>query len=114
MSDPQQLSNFNIKNFQRLRRWHSLISWGKKYKLGAKIEIALAILALLSGILTYAALSRKVAPFEVATANIGILLLMNVILLLALAGLIARRLVILWSERKKGQSASKLHSRIVG
>jgi len=74
----------------------------------------MAVLAIISGVATYAALSRKSAPFEIGTDNLRFLMLFNVVVMLGLAGLIARRLARLWAARRQGLAGSRLHSRIVG
>src|SRR3546814_8868415 len=45
--------------------------------------------------------------------HILLLLLADLVISLGLAALIARRLAILWIERKKGRAGSRLHGRLV-
>lgn len=81
-------------------------------RLGAKMAAAVAALALVSSIATVVALTRE-APFDVTGGTIRALLLLDVILLLALAALIVRPLTRLWTARREGLAGSKLHGRLV-
>ncbi|MCK5574641.1 MAG: HAMP domain-containing protein, partial [Sphingomonadales bacterium] len=90
------------------------IRWSRSVRLGNKLAIALAVLALISGTATFAAMTRTEAPFDPGGTTLQILLMVDVIIFLALAGIIARRLVIVWLEHRRGAAGSKLHARIVG
>jgi len=81
---------------------------------GAKIEIGLAILAVASGVGTYAALSRESAAARPGDGLVATLLLVNLVLLVTLAALVARRAVSVWLARRQGSAGSKLHLRLVG
>ncbi len=77
-----------------------------------KVGILLVILAIISGFITYAALTET-PPFG-DDPNIVIWLLnIDLILLLLLVSLIARRIVGVWSGRKRGIAGSHLHVRLV-
>ena len=76
------------------------------------IALAVAVAAVVSGIVTYLTLAG-LAPYEPTSGVIIALLLLNIALVLALAGLIAWRLVRLWAERRSGQAGSRLHVRLV-
>ena len=102
------------KKYFLARRWGYFLRWLSANNVGGKAEFTLAVLAIVSGVATYFAMSRKSAPFELASGTMQILMLGNVVFLLALAGLIGRRLARLWAARKQGIAGSKLHGRIVG
>lgn len=91
-----------------------LLRWSRRYNIAGKAEVAVAVAAIISGIATYAALSQRAGPVDIATGTVRVLLLLNVILLLTMAALIARRVTRLWMARRKGIAGSRLHGRIVG
>lgn len=72
----------------------------------------LVFCVLISGIATYAALT-EIPPLGDDPDTVIWLLNLNFILLLALVGLVAWRLVGLWSGRRRGLAGSHLHVRLV-
>jgi two-component system nitrogen regulation sensor histidine kinase NtrY len=81
-----------------------------------KFERTVALILLVGG------LSCGIATFVAMTGNLSVaanarhillLLLADLIISLGLAALIARRLAILWIERKKGRAGARLHGRLV-
>ncbi|HKS88975.1 MAG TPA: PAS domain-containing sensor histidine kinase [Stellaceae bacterium] len=78
-----------------------------------KIAIALAAAALASGIATYLALTGA-PPFGPGASSVLILLNLDLVLLLALATLVAKRLVVVWARRRRGLAGSRLQVRLVG
>lgn len=88
--------------------------WGRRTGFGLKLEIGLALLALISGAATYVALSRRSAAIDVTDGTIALLLLVNLVLLVSLAALVARRVVTVWFEKRRGSAGSRLHLRFVG
>ncbi|GJL84807.1 MAG: PAS domain-containing sensor histidine kinase [Micavibrio sp.] len=73
---------------------------------------ALALAAIVSGFATYAALTDT-PPFGDDPGMVIWLLNLDLIILLSLVGLIAKRLVSLWSGRKRKLAGSRLHVRLV-
>ena len=89
---------------RRVRR--SAFSW-------QNIVAALLVLAsIASGFATYAALN-EVPPFGNDPDTVIWLLTLDLVLLLSLVALVARRIVALWSGRKRGLAGSHLHVRLV-
>src|SRR5215472_9681330 len=86
--------------------------WAGRVGLGRKIAIALAIAALGSGIATYLALTGA-PPFGPRPNAVLSLLNLDLILLLALGAVIAKRLVEVWAERRRGLAGSRLQVRLV-
>jgi len=76
------------------------------------IALAVALAALVSGVLTYLTLTG-LAPYNPTPAVMVVLIVVDLSLVLALAALIAWRLTRLWIERKSGAAGSKLHIRLV-
>src|ERR1700692_898439 len=88
-------------------------SWAGRTGLRRKIAIALAAAALASGIATYLALTGA-PPFGPRPAVVLSLLNLDLVLLLLLAALVAKRLVEVWAERRRGLAGSRLQVRLVG
>src|SRR5229473_2542222 len=92
------------------RRVHT---WTGGIGLWRKVAIALAAAALASGIATYLALTGA-SPFGDRPNGVLTLLNLDLVLLLALASVVAKRLVEVWMERRRGLAGSRLQVRLVG
>ena len=89
--------------------------WAGRVALGRKLVIALIVAALGMAVLTYAVLSGW-ASFGASEKNVRrILILLNIdlVLFLILGAIVARRLVQLWMERRRGAVGSRIHTRLV-
>src|SRR6266478_1517671 len=91
---------------RRVRTWTGGIG------LWRKVAITLAAAALASGIATYLALTGA-PPFGPRPGVVLSLLNLDLILLLALAALVAKRLVEVWAGRRRGLAGSRLQVRLV-
>lgn len=89
-----------------------LDSWSKRHGLPRKFAFGLAVAALASGVATGAALTGT-SPFGPDPRTILILLNLDLILFLLLGAVVARRLVRVWMERRRGSAGSQLHTRFV-
>lgn len=89
------------------------LAWCEKHKVSEKLAIALAVAAGISVVATYIALTDA-PPLIRGRKFLIFLLYLDLVLLLLLAGVVARRFVSLWAERKSGTAGSQLHSRMVG
>jgi two-component system nitrogen regulation sensor histidine kinase NtrY len=78
----------------------------------SQLALGVTLLAVLSGLVTYAILTG-IIPYTPTQGGMVILLLVNLTLGLSLGALIAWRLVRLWSERRSGRAGAKLHVRLV-
>jgi two-component system nitrogen regulation sensor histidine kinase NtrY len=76
------------------------------------IALGVALAALVSGILTYLTITG-LTPYNPTPATMVLLIVVDLSLVLALAGLIVWRLTRLWMERRSGAAGSKLHLRLV-
>ena len=76
------------------------------------IALAIALLAVLSSVATYASLTGLV-PYSPTHGGLIALLIVNLTLVLALGALIAWRLTRLWAERRSGSAGARLHVRLV-
>ncbi|HYB57895.1 MAG TPA: PAS domain-containing sensor histidine kinase [Alphaproteobacteria bacterium] len=90
-------------------RW---TGWFARSGLGRLLAIALAVCAALSGLATYAALT-KALPVEVSPNLILVFLYCDLILLLLLVVVVAHRITMVWMERRRGSAGSRLHVRLV-
>ena len=88
-------------------------SWAGGTGLWRRIAIALAAAALASGVATYLALTGA-PPFGPRPGVVLSLLYLDLVLLLLLAALVAKRLVEVWVERRRGLAGSRLQIRLVG
>ena len=94
------------------RTWLRLRVWARRIDLGRKLALSLALLAVASGIATYVSLTRS-SPFGPDPRSVLVLLLADLMLLASLGAIVARRLVKLWVERRRGSAGSRLHTRTV-
>lgn len=77
-----------------------------------RLALALTIAAIVSGLATYVAISGA-PPYGSDVRTILILLNLDLVLLLLLGLIIARRLVALYMQRRQGSAGSRLHLRLV-
>jgi two-component system nitrogen regulation sensor histidine kinase NtrY len=87
-------------------------TWAGRIGLRRKIAIVLAAAALVSGIATYLALTGA-PPFGPRPVVVLSLLNLDLVLLLALAALVVKRLVEVWASRRRGLAGSRLQVRLV-
>src|SRR5436853_3076147 len=90
-----------------------LRSWTGGIGVWRKVAIALAAAALASGIATYLALTGA-SPFGPRSKVVLTLLNLDLVLLLALAAVVAKRLVEVSMERRRGLAGSRLQIQLVG
>jgi two-component system nitrogen regulation sensor histidine kinase NtrY len=95
-----------------VNRWRMLRDWGQRVGLLRKAAYVLTFLAIVSGIGSYITFANAGPAGPDAQVVLGLLYL-NLSLLLALAGLVAHRLVDIWSRRRRGLAGSQLHGRLV-
>jgi two-component system nitrogen regulation sensor histidine kinase NtrY len=86
--------------------------WAGRIGLWPKVAIALATVALGAGIATYLVLTGA-PPFDPHPNAVLSILNLDLVLLLALGALVAKRLVEIWAERKRGLAGSRLQIRLV-
>ncbi|HFD16246.1 MAG TPA: HAMP domain-containing protein, partial [Rhodospirillales bacterium] len=84
----------------------------RQFDLERRVALALAVVAVLAGFATYLQISSA-PPFGGGIRWVVLLLNLDLILLLLLGVLIARRLVHLVLQRRRGRHGSRLHGRLV-
>ncbi len=87
------------------------IDWARRVGLERKLALTLLVMAVASGLTTYAELTGNIGALR-SRATIW-LLLVDLIVLLLLGTVLARRLVALWAERRSGLAGARLHARMV-
>lgn len=95
--------------FHRLS--NSLLCYLHNDLLWRRLGLFLSIAAILSGIATYVVLTGA-TPFSDKTRTVLPLIYLDLTLMLLLAVIIAKRIVELWIERRRGLAGSKLHVQI--
>ncbi len=86
--------------------------WAQRHRLARNLALTLTFAAIASGIATYIALTGS-PPFGPDPNTLLALIIVDLVLLLPLAMLVAQRIVRLWVERRKGRAGSRLHARLV-
>ncbi len=90
-----------------------VMAWAGRVGLAKKLAIALTAASVVAGVATYAALNDT-PPFGTsAPETVTLLLTLDLVLLLLLGLLVARRMVQVWMRRRRGQAGSRLHVRLV-
>ncbi len=88
------------------------LSWLRAVSRPSLLAFGVGILAVLSGIATYA-MVMGLLPYTPTQTGLVAILLVNLTLGLTLAALIAWRLTRLWSARRSGIAGARLHVRLV-
>ncbi|HET6470081.1 MAG TPA: PAS domain-containing sensor histidine kinase [Geminicoccaceae bacterium] len=84
----------------------------RRFDIERRLALFLTVCAILSGLATYWVIAGT-PPFGADVRTVLVLLNLDLILLLCLGVIIARRLVLLWAERRQGSAGSRLHVRLV-
>lgn len=100
---------------QRLRRHtRRFARWASRADLYPRLEVTVALLVIVLGIGSYAILTGASAPAAGFSPSLVTgLLVVNLLPLMALFVLIARRVAILLSNRRKGTAGAQMHVRLV-
>jgi len=93
--------------------WITLRLWARRVDLGRKMAIGLTVAALASSTATFAVLNGA-ASLTPDPMTIVAFLGVDVLLVLALAAVVVRRLIQVWGEGRRGGAGSRLHIRLVG
>ncbi|MGH6890491.1 MAG: ATP-binding protein [Rhizomicrobium sp.] len=78
----------------------------------SRLAAAVGLLAVVSGVVSYATVTGLV-PYHPTSAALIALLVSNLLLVLSLGALIGWRLIRLWIDRRSGIAGAKLHVRLV-
>jgi two-component system nitrogen regulation sensor histidine kinase NtrY len=88
------------------------VEWARRNEIERKLSILLLAMALGCGIATYLSMSGSLG-IRVYPRTVLLLLIADLIVLLLLGAVVARRLVLLWAERRRGLAGARLHARLV-
>ena len=87
----------------------SITRWLLQLALTRRAAILLTIAAVISCVATYSVMTKRSTDIN----TVYWLLNLDLILLLAMGTVVARQVVRLWSERKRGIAGARLHVRLV-
>jgi two-component system nitrogen regulation sensor histidine kinase NtrY len=93
--------------------WQRTLRWAARVKLARRLAAALSVASLLAGLATYGALTENPLVGASNPTTVTLLLTLDMVLLLLLGVLIARRVVKIWMGRRRGIAGSALHVRLV-
>ena len=85
-----------------------VLEWARRSRIERKLALVIVVLALCSGVVTFGVMTDHL-PIAADPQTVLLLLVGDLVLLLGLSALIARRLAVLWAERKRGRAGSRLH-----
>ncbi|MBI1209545.1 MAG: HAMP domain-containing protein [Azospirillum sp.] len=91
--------------------WRQVLARANGGRFASRLALALIVASIAAGLATYGALTESFGATRPATVTL--LLTLDLILLLLLGALIARRVVGIWAERRRGLAGSRLHVRLV-
>lgn len=91
------------------RAWRGFVAWASRVELGNKLIFAFVVLAIGCGVATYVVMTAS-TPLAAREQQLYILLNIDLVVLLALGALIARRIASVWSRR--GQAGGRLHAHL--
>jgi two-component system, NtrC family, nitrogen regulation sensor histidine kinase NtrY len=92
---------------------HGIRRWVDQVGLAQKLAWILAAVATVSALATYLVMTDSALVIQRNPTNVLILLYVDLVVLLAFAALIARRVVELWVDRRRRLAGSRLHVRLV-
>lgn len=92
------------------RAWVRFRQWGRRTRLSRRLAWALAGAGTVSGVSTYAVMTRSA---ESDPLLVLALLNLDLIILVLLVGILARNAVQLWARRRRGQPGARLHVQVV-
>ena len=93
--------------------YNHVLTWWLRFGLGRKLAIALAAAAAASGMATVLSMTGWSSTPDPDPDTVLVLLYLDAVLLLLLGVVIIRRMVMIWSDRRRGQAGSGLHTRLV-
>ena len=88
------------------------LAWLRRPEVERRLALLLTILAVVCGLAAYVVISQK-PPYGARVRTVLLLLSLDLVLLLGLALIIARRLVKVVVEWRQGHAGSRLHTRLV-
>jgi len=97
--------------------WHrtgaQMTRLSRSADLARRLELALTVAVFVSGVATFAALTRTSPLGGPNPRTVFSLLVLDLLLILPLTALIGRRIATVWAERRAGVAGARLHVRLV-
>ncbi|CAK0772281.1 Nitrogen regulation protein NtrY homolog [Azospirillaceae bacterium] len=93
--------------------WRKLMAWARRTGPTDTLALAISVAATAAGFATYLALTESSPLGTTKASTITLLLTLDLILLLLLGALIARRIVRIWIGRRRGLAGSRFYVRLV-
>lgn len=90
---------------------NTFLRWARRNDLERRLALALAVLAIASGVGTAVILTGS-GPLGPEPDMVLTAIYLNIAFLLALGALVTRQLARIWVERRRGQAGSRLHVRL--
>jgi two-component system nitrogen regulation sensor histidine kinase NtrY len=92
--------------------WRSLSIWARRRNVERYLAIFLTAAALIAGIATFGVMTGASSPVP-NPRTVLILLNIDLVIFVLLGAVVARRIVFLWLERRRGGAGARLHVRLV-
>ncbi len=99
-------------SIRRTGPWRRIAAWARRVGLERKAALTLAIAAIASIITTYVTVTES-PPSGMEPGTELALIVLNLVVLLILGAVVAKRLVEIWAQRRRGLAGSRLHIRLV-
>ena len=88
------------------------MDWTRRAQLERKLAIVFVVLGVLSGSATFVVITGDL-PIAGEPETLLLLLMADLVLMLGLSALVARRLALIWIQRRRGLAGARLHGRLV-
>ena len=92
--------------------FQGLLDWSRRVQLERKLAFAFVVLGVVAGTATFLVMTGDL-PAATRPETLLLLLVADLILMLGLSALVARRLALLWLQRRRGLAGARLHGRVV-
>ena len=102
----------NVSIGGRVSVWRRVTAWARRVRLERKAASVLLLAVVMSAVLTYVTITNSPAN-GLESNTVLALIILNLVLLLIFAAVVAQRLVEIWAQRRRGLAGSRLHTRLV-
>ena len=89
-----------------------LMEWTRRAQLERKLAVVFVVLGVLSGSATFVVITGDL-PVAGEPQTLLLLLMADLVLMLGLSALVARRLALIWIQSRRGLAGARLHGRLV-
>jgi two-component system nitrogen regulation sensor histidine kinase NtrY len=89
-----------------------LMEWTRRAQLERKLAFVFVVLGVLAGSATFVVITGDL-PIAGEPGTLLLLLMADLVLMLGLSALVARRLALIWIQRRRGLAGARLHGRLV-